>query len=56
MAHPITTDFHWIRRMNQVFTPLRVASAMVEHSAVRPALARQEEMKFQIYPLRMLGV
>jgi hypothetical protein len=51
MTQLITTKINRIRRTNQVFTPLLASSTLVEHETIRPASARQEEMKFQIYLL-----
>jgi hypothetical protein len=35
MDHPVTTNIHWILRMNKVFTPLRVTLAAAKIRAGR---------------------
>jgi len=35
MDHPVTTNIHWILRMNKVFTPLRVTLAAAKIPAER---------------------
>jgi hypothetical protein len=35
MDHPVTTNIHWILRMNKVFTPLRVTLAAAKKPPAR---------------------